>query len=49
MLVQALVERGQKLGEVEEQTAQMRDAAHQFSRNAENLADKYKNKKWYQL
>ena len=46
---QALVERGEKLSQVEEATAQMMINAQQFSRNAEGLADKYKNKKWYQL
>ncbi|XP_063718026.1 syntaxin-binding protein 5-like isoform X4 [Symsagittifera roscoffensis] len=45
----ALVERGEKLNQVEDATAQMRDNAQQFSRNAEGLADKYKNKKWYQI
>ncbi|XP_075252173.1 syntaxin-binding protein 5-like isoform X2 [Convolutriloba macropyga] len=46
---QALVERGEKLSQVEEATAQMLAGATNFSKNAEGLADKYKNKKWYQL
>jgi syntaxin-binding protein 5 len=46
---QALMERGEKLSQVEDATAQMMMSAQNMSRNTEQLADKYKNKKWYQL
>lgn len=44
-----LVERGQKLGEVEERTEKMMNEAENFSSAAHQLMLKYKDKKWYQL
>jgi len=45
----ALIERGEKLSELEDKTAQMNARAHNFSSAAQALADKYQRKKWYQL
>lgn len=44
-----LVERGQKLGELEERTGRMMTDAETFSSTAHQLMQKYKDKKWYQL
>lgn len=44
-----LVERGQKLGELEERTGRMMTEAETFSSTAHQLMQKYKDKKWYQL
>ncbi|XP_069961369.1 syntaxin-binding protein 5 isoform X2 [Cherax quadricarinatus] len=44
-----LVERGQKLGELEERTGKMMNEAESFSSAAHQLMLKYKDKKWYQL
>lgn len=46
---QQLVERGQKLGQVEEKTEKMMNEAENFSSAAHQLMLKYKDKKWYQL
>lgn len=43
------VERGEKLGELEERTQRMMNEAENFSNSAHALMLKYKDKKWYQL
>lgn len=43
------IERGQKLGELEERTARMMMESESFSSNAQQLMMKYRDKKWYQL
>ncbi|XP_053482647.1 syntaxin-binding protein 5-like isoform X1 [Ictalurus furcatus] len=45
----ALDERGQRLGELEERTAQMMAGAETFSKHAHELMLKCKDKKWYQF
>nr|XP_039262730.1 syntaxin-binding protein 5-like [Styela clava] len=45
----AALERGEKLGELDEKTQRMQESAQKFSDNAHSLMMKYKNKKWYQL
>jgi len=44
-----MLERGEKLGELEERTARMANEAEGFSNSAHGLMLKYKDKKWYQL
>ncbi|RXG51082.1 Syntaxin-binding protein 5 [Armadillidium vulgare] len=44
-----LVERGEKLGQLEDRSAKMMTEAEGFSSTAHNLMLKYKDKKWYQL
>ena len=46
---QALHERGEKLSELEERTAQMMANAENFSQASHQLMQKYKDKKWYQF
>ena len=46
---QAALERGEKLGDLEERTERMKMEAEQFSINANQLKMKYKDKKWYQF
>ncbi|XP_064627191.1 syntaxin-binding protein 5-like isoform X7 [Lineus longissimus] len=46
---QALTERGEKLGELDERTAQMMAQAESYAKACHALNDKYKNKKWYQF
>lgn len=46
---QAMLERGRKLGELDEQTQKMVQASEAFSIHASQLVAKYKDKKWYQL
>lgn len=46
---QGLSERGEKLDALEDRTRQMRDQAEHYSRNAHALAQKFKDKKWYQF
>ncbi|KAK3888088.1 hypothetical protein Pcinc_007827 [Petrolisthes cinctipes] len=43
------LERGQKLGELEDRTGRMMNEAESFSNTAHNLLLRYKDKKWYQL
>ncbi|XP_059478656.1 syntaxin-binding protein 5 isoform X3 [Neocloeon triangulifer] len=43
------VERGEKLGVLEERAERMRNEAESFSTSAHQLMLKYKDKKWYQL
>ncbi|XP_077870130.1 syntaxin-binding protein 5-like [Saccoglossus kowalevskii] len=45
----ALNERGEKLGELEDRTAQMMANADNFSQAAHQIMQKYKDKKWYQF
>jgi len=44
-----MIERGQKLSEVEDRTEQMADEAKQYATTAHSLMSKYKDKKWYQI
>jgi len=44
-----LVERGDKLGQLEDRTGKMMSDAENFSSAAHSLMLKYKDKKWYQL
>jgi syntaxin-binding protein 5 len=46
---QAALERGEKLSELEERTVQMRNEAEEYSKLAQQLKAKYRDKKWYQL
>jgi hypothetical protein len=43
------MERGEKLGELEERTERMKLEAEQYSSTAHQLKMKYKDKKWYQF
>ncbi|XP_070569216.1 syntaxin-binding protein 5-like isoform X4 [Ptychodera flava] len=45
----ALNERGEKLSELDERTAQMMANAENFSQAAHQIMQKYKDKKWYQF
>ncbi|ESN98025.1 hypothetical protein HELRODRAFT_177252 [Helobdella robusta] len=45
----AAIERGEKLGELEERTERMKMEAEMFSQSAHQLKMKYKEKKWYQF
>lgn len=47
-LFQALLERGEKLSELEVRTEQMNVRAKAFADAAQQLSLKYKDKKWYQ-
>jgi syntaxin-binding protein 5 len=44
-----MVERGEKLGQLEDKAEKMRSEAENFSTSAHDLMLKYKDKKWYQL
>ncbi|XP_044143314.1 syntaxin-binding protein 5-like isoform X1 [Bufo gargarizans] len=46
---QALDERGQRLGELEDRTERMLSSAETFSKHAHGLMVKYRDKKWYQF
>ncbi|KAG7202213.1 hypothetical protein KM043_015884 [Ampulex compressa] len=46
---QMVMERGEKLSQLEERTARMMSEAEGFSSSAHGLMLKYKDKKWYQL
>jgi len=46
---QMVVERGEKLGQLEERTQRMMSEAENFSQSAHSLMHKYRDKKWYQL
>ncbi|GLH03019.1 Uncharacterized protein GBIM_08949 [Gryllus bimaculatus] len=46
---QMMVERGEKLGQLEDRTQRMMSEAETFSTTAHSLMLKYKDKKWYQL
>ena len=43
------IERGQKLGELEERTQRMVNESESFASHAHSLMMKYRDKKWYQL
>lgn len=45
----AMIERGQKLNEIEDQMENMSNEAKVYAQNANKLKNMYKNKKWYQL
>lgn len=49
MAHQMIIERGDKLSQLEERTARMMSEAETFSSSAHGLMLKYKDKKWYQL
>lgn len=44
-----MMERGDKLGQLEDRTERMMMNAEKFSSNAHELMQKSKDKKWYQL
>lgn len=46
---QLMLERGDKLSQLEDRTERMASEAQQFSSSAHLLMNKYKDKKWYQL
>lgn len=46
---QLISERGEKLGEIEDRSAQLMNTAEQFASAAHNVMLKYKDKKWYHL
>lgn len=46
---QMMVERGDKLNQLEERTQRMMNEAENYSGTAHQLMLKYKDKKWYQL
>ncbi|XP_028165902.1 syntaxin-binding protein 5 [Ostrinia furnacalis] len=46
---QLVLERGDKLSQLEDRTERMHSQAHEFSSSAHQLMLKYKDKKWYQL
>uniref|UniRef100_W4VR65 Putative integral to membrane n=1 Tax=Corethrella appendiculata TaxID=1370023 RepID=W4VR65_9DIPT len=46
---QLMLERGDKLSQLEDRTERMSNEAQQFSNSAHLLMNKYKDKKWYQL
>lgn len=46
---QGLDERGEKLGELEDRVLNMMNQADTYSQTAHQLAQKYKDKKWYQF
>ncbi|CAK9813629.1 Syntaxin-binding protein 5 [Anthophora plagiata] len=49
MAHQMVLERGEKLSQLEERTGRMMSEAESFSQSAHGLMLKYKDKKWYQL
>jgi len=44
-----MLERGEKLSQLEDRAERMRNDAENFSSSAHDLMLKYKDKKWYQL
>lgn len=46
---QLVLERGDKLSQLEDRTERMHNQAAEFSSSAHQLMLKYKDKKWYQL
>lgn len=46
---QQVLERGDKLGQLDERAERMASQASEFSSSAHQLMLKYKDKKWYQL
>lgn len=45
----AAVERGEKLSQLEDSSAQMANAAQEYAAHANALANKYRDRKWYQF
>ena len=48
-VLQLAMERGEKLGQVDESTERMKEEAEEYARQAHQLMLRYKNKKWYQF
>lgn len=46
---EGLDERGEKLGEIEDRTLQMMNQSESYAQSAHQLAQKFKDKKWYQF
>jgi syntaxin-binding protein 5 len=44
-----VIERGEKLSQLEDRTARMMNESENFASSAHTLMLKYKDKKWYQL
>lgn len=44
-----MIERGEKLSQLEDNAERMSNTAQEFSSTAHALMNKYKDKKWYQL
>lgn len=44
-----MLERGEKLSQLEDNAERMSNTAQEFSSTASSLMNKYKDKKWYQL
>jgi len=49
MSIQLALERGERLGELDERTEAMKREAEVYSLSANQLKNKYKDKKWYQF
>lgn len=49
MAREGLDERGEKLGDIEDKTLQMMNQAESYAQAAHHLAQKFKDKKWYQF
>lgn len=49
MAHQMMMERGDKLSQLEERTARMMNESENFASSANSLMQKYKDKKWYQI
>jgi len=49
LVFQAAIERGEKLGDLDDRTAAMRTEAEVYAENAHKLMMKYRDKKWYQF
>lgn len=46
---QLALERGEKLGELEDRTEKLKMDSELYMHSAQQLKNKYKDKKWYQL
>lgn len=46
---QLAIERGEKLGDLDDKTAQMMAQAESFAHASHAMMQKYKDKKWYQF
>ena len=44
-----MIERGEKLGQLEDNAERMANTAQEFGGTAHALMNKYKDRKWYQL
>lgn len=47
--MQLVTERGEKLGELDDRSAQMMSQAENFAQAAHQVMLRYKDKKWYQF